>query len=114
MRTANALQQFTAHVWQTIVEKNAETTMADHQRGLQIARLNDTLAFIQTADGQRHQEQANFNHNVEQWAATQQATTEKLAADNAAIKADLAAIRKKAEELKARKPTYLQTARRTI
>jgi len=50
---------------------------------------------------------------VEQWAATQQATTEKLAADNAAIKADLAAIRKKAEELKARKPTYLQTARRT-
>ena len=37
-----------------------------------------------------------------------------MAADNAAIKADLAAIRKKAEELKARKPTYLQTARRTI
>jgi len=114
MRTANASQQFTADVWRTIVEKNAETTMADHQRGLQITRLNDALAFIQTADGQRCLEQANFNHNVEQWAATQQATTEKLAADNAAIKADLAAIRKKAEELKARKPTYLQTARRTI
>ena len=113
MRTANASQQFTADVWRMIVEKNVDTTMADHQRGLQIARLNDALAFIQTADGQRRQEQANFNHNVEQWAATQQATTEKLAADNAAIKADLAAIRKKAEELKARKPTYLQTAHRT-
>ena len=105
MRAANASQQFTADVWRTIVEKNAETTMADHQRGLQITRLNDALAFIQTADGPRRQEQASFNHNVEQWAATQQATTEKLAAD-------LAAIRKKAEELKARKPTYLQTARR--
>ena len=87
--------------------------MADHQRGLQIARLNDTLAFIQTADWQRRQEQANFNHNVEQWATAQQATTEKLAADNAAIKADLATICKKAKELKARKLTYLQTARRT-
>jgi len=113
MRTANASQQFTADVWRMIVEKNAETTMAYHQRGLQIARLNDALAFIQTADGQRRQEQANFNHNVEQWAATQQATTEKLAANNAAIKADLTAIRKKAEELKAQRPTYLQTARRT-
>jgi len=113
MRMANVSQHFTADIWWTIVEKNAETTMADHQRGLQIARLNDALAFIQTADGQRRQEQANFNHNGEQWAATQEATTEKLAADNAAIKADLAAIRKKAEELKSRKPTYLQTARRT-
>jgi len=34
MRTANASQQFTADVWRTIVEKNAETTMADHQRSL--------------------------------------------------------------------------------
>jgi len=114
MRTANDSQQFTADVWRKIVEKNVVTNMADHQRGLQIARLNDVLAFIQTADGQRRQEQANFNHNVEQWAATQQATTEKLAADNVAIKANLAAICKKAEDLKARKPTYLQTARRTI
>jgi len=65
-----------------------------------MARLNDALTFIQTADGQRCQEQASFNHNVEQWAATQQATTEKLASDNAAIKADLVAIRKRAEELK--------------
>ena len=113
MRTANASQQFSADVWRAIVEKNEETTLADHNRGLQIARLNDALAFIQTADGQRRQEQANFNQKVEQWAAEQQATTEKLAADNAAIKADLAAIRKKADKFKTRKPTYLQSSRRT-
>ena len=113
MQAANAAQQFTTDIWRMIVAKTEETTLAGHQQALQLSRLNDALAFLQTANGQRRQEQASFNHNVERWAANQQATTDKLESEHAQMKADLTAIRKRAEQIKGRKPSYLQTARKT-
>jgi len=60
MAAANASQQFTVEVWQAILTRNEEAGQQAMYQAMQITRINDALAFLQTADLQRNQEQTIF------------------------------------------------------
>lgn len=124
MAAANASQNFTLEVWQTIVAKSQETDQRTLYQTMQITRINDALTLLQTADLQRNQEQATFRQSLGDWAEKQQAATAQLAADQQQLRTEAetlraevdsaqAAIRQVTETLPTRRrwvPSYLQAA----
>ena len=78
MAAANASQQFTVEVWQAILTHNEEAGQQVMYQAIRINRINDALAFLQTADLQRNHEQAIFRQNLSEWADRQQTATHQL------------------------------------
>jgi len=69
---ANAYQTFVQNVWQVIIEKTQETTQQQVHQAAQLARVNDALSFLGEANIAQSQHLANFQGNVELWAADHQ------------------------------------------
>ena len=69
---ANAYQSFTRNVWQAIIERTQESNERQMCQAMQLARINDTLSFLGEANVARNQHLANFQGNVEIWAAAHQ------------------------------------------
>jgi len=69
---ANAYQTFTRNVWQAIIEKTNEATERQVCQATQLTRVNDALAFLGEANTARNQHLAQFQGNVETWAAEHQ------------------------------------------
>jgi len=64
MVVANASQQFTVEVWQAILTHNEEAGQLAKYQVMQITRINNALAFLQTADLQRNHEQQRLRTEV--------------------------------------------------
>jgi len=69
---ANAYQTFTRNVWQSIIERTNESTERQVCQAMQLARVNDALAFLGEANTARNQYLATFQANIELWAAHHQ------------------------------------------
>jgi len=57
MAVTNASRQLTVEVWQAILTRNEEAGQQTMYQAIQTTHINDALAFLQTADLQRNQEQ---------------------------------------------------------
>ena len=117
MAAANASQQFTVEVWQAILTRNEEAGQQAMYQAMQITRINDALAFLQTADLQRNQEQAIFRRNLSEWADRQQTATNQLMLEQQRLRTEVdstqAALFQVAEAGQAERrtvPSYLQAA----
>jgi len=71
-RAANAYQSLTRNVWQTIIERTNEANERQICQATQLAQVNDALSFLAEANTARNQHLANFQGNVELWAAAHQ------------------------------------------
>jgi hypothetical protein len=79
MQVANAAREFTAEVWQGMATHAEDTLRANHYQAVYITRLDDTLAFLQSANHHRNQQMA-FQSHIDNWAVRQEQTTALLAA----------------------------------
>jgi hypothetical protein len=89
--TAQATQELAQQLWQVILAKNEEDEKRELLQGLERSRLQDALAFLQSAGIQRDQEMAAYRRNLEAWAGNQQATTERLIAGQQTLQSEVAA-----------------------
>jgi len=71
-KAANAYQSLARKVWQAIVERTNKANERQICQATQLTRVNDTLSFLAEANTARNQHQANFQGNVELWAAAHQ------------------------------------------
>ena len=69
---ANAYQSFARNVWQAIMERTQESEERQICQATQLARINDALAFLGETNTARSQHLANFQGNIELWAAAHQ------------------------------------------
>ena len=69
---ANAYQSLARNVWQTIIECTNEANERQICQATRLTRVNDTLSFLAEANTARNQHLANFQGNVELWAAAHQ------------------------------------------
>jgi len=69
---ANAYQSLARNVWQAIIERTNEANERQISQATQLARVNDALSFLAEANTARNQHLANFQGNVELWAAAHQ------------------------------------------
>jgi len=69
---ANTYQSFARNVWQAIMERTQESNERQICQATQLARINDALAFLGEANTVRSQHLANFQGNIELWAAAHQ------------------------------------------
>jgi len=70
---ANAYQSLASNIWQAILEHIDEANERQICQATQLARVNDALSFLAEANTARNQHLANFQGNVELWAAEHQA-----------------------------------------
>jgi len=70
--TANAYQSLARIIWQAIIERTNEANERQICQATQLARVNDALSFLSEANTARNQHLANFQGNVELWAAAHQ------------------------------------------
>jgi len=117
MAAANTSQQFTVEVWQAILTRNEEAGQQAMYQAMQITRINDALAFLQTVDLQRNQEQAIFRRHLSEWANRQQTATNQLMREQQRLQTEVdstqAALLQVAEAGQAERrvvPSYLQAA----
>jgi len=75
---ANAYQSLASNVWQTILEHTQEANERQICQATQLARVNDALSFLAEANAARNQHLANFQGNVELWAADHQSRVASL------------------------------------
>jgi len=66
---ANTYQTFAQNVWQEIIKRTQEANQQQISQALQLARVNNALAFLGEANTARNQHLATFQGNVELWAA---------------------------------------------
>jgi len=71
-KPANAYQSLTRNVWQATIECTNEANERQTCQATQLARVNDVLSFLAEANTARNQHLANFQGNVELWAAAHQ------------------------------------------
>jgi len=71
-KAANAYQSLTRNVWQAIIERTDEANEQQICQATQLAWVNDALSFLAEANTARNQHLANFQGNVELWAAAHQ------------------------------------------
>jgi len=71
-KAANGYQSRRRNVWQTIIEGTNEANERQICQATQLARVNDALFFLAEANTARNQHLANFQGNVELWAAAHQ------------------------------------------
>jgi len=69
---ANAYQSLASNIWQAILEHTNEANERQICQATQLARVNDALSFLAEANAARNQHLANFQGNVELWAAAHQ------------------------------------------
>jgi len=69
---ANAYQSLARNVWQAIIECTNEAYERQICQATQLAQVNDTLSFLGEANMAQNQHLANFQGNVELWAAAHQ------------------------------------------
>jgi len=69
---ANAYQSLASNIWQAILEHTSEANERQICQATQLARVNDALSFLAEADTARNQHLANFQGNMELWAAAHQ------------------------------------------
>jgi len=117
MAATNTSQQFTVEVWQAILTHNEEAGQQAMYQAMQITRINDALAFVQTVDLQRNHEQAIFRQNLSEWADRQQTATHQLMLEQQRLRTDVdstqAALLQVAEAGQPERrtiPSYLQAA----
>ena len=80
LTAANTYQSLARNVWQAIIKRTNEAYKWQICQATQLARVNDALSFLGEAKMARNQHLANFQGNVELWAAVHQervATLEK-------------------------------------
>jgi len=78
MVTANAYQAFTRQVWEAIIEHTKTTEMQRMHEATQVARMHDAVAFLSEANLAQNVHLAEFQGNVERWAADHQRKVETL------------------------------------
>jgi len=71
-KAANAYQSLARNVWQAIIERTNEANERQICQATQLARVNDALSFLAEANTARNQHLANFQGNVQLWAAAHQ------------------------------------------
>jgi len=71
-KAANAYQSLARNVWQAIIKRTNEANERQICQATQLARVNDALSFLAEANTARNQQLANFQGNVELWAAAYQ------------------------------------------
>jgi len=71
-KAANAYQSLARNIWQAIIERTNEANERQICQATQLARVNDALSFLAEANIARNQHLANFQGNVELWAAAHQ------------------------------------------
>jgi len=69
---ANAYQSLARNIWQAILEHTSEANERQICQATQLAQVNDALSFLAEANAARNQHLANFQGNVEIWAAAHQ------------------------------------------
>jgi len=69
---ANAYQTLVNNVWQAILERTDEDNQQQICQATQLIRVNDALVFLAEANTARSQHLADFQGNVELWAADHQ------------------------------------------
>ena len=69
---ANAYQSLARNVRQAIIERTNEANERQICQATQLVRVNDALSFLAEANTARNQHLANFQGNVELWAAAHQ------------------------------------------
>jgi len=75
---ANAYQSLASNIWQAILEHTDEANERQICQATQLARVNDALSFLAEANAARNQHLANFQGNIELWAAEHQARVASL------------------------------------
>jgi len=91
IQVANAAHDFTTDVWQEMAIHAEDIPRANHYQAVQLTRLDDALALLQSANHHRNQQQAAFQSNVENWAARQEHTTTQLAVEQRRLATELVA-----------------------
>jgi len=71
-KVANAYQSLARNVWQAIIERTNEANERQICQATQLTRVNEALSFLAEANTARNQHLANFQGNVELWAAAHQ------------------------------------------
>jgi len=71
-KAANAYQSLARNIWQAIIERTNEANERQICQATQLAWVNDALSFLAEANTARNQHLANFQGNVELWAAAHQ------------------------------------------
>jgi len=71
-KAANAYQSLARNVWQAIIKRTNEANERQICQATQLTRVNDALSFLAEANAARNQHLANFQANVELWAAAHQ------------------------------------------
>jgi len=71
-KAANAYQSLARNVWQAISERTNKANERQIFQATQLARVNNALSFLVEANTARNQHLANFQGNLELWAATHQ------------------------------------------
>ena len=71
-KAANTYQSLARNVWQAIIERTNEANERQICQATQLTRVNDALSFLAEANTARNQHLANFQGNVELWAAAHQ------------------------------------------
>jgi len=102
---ANAYQSFARNVWQAIMERTQESNERQICQATQLARINDALAFLGEANTARSQHLANFQGNIELWAAAHQNRV-------AALETQLREARAEIQQVATRIPLPMTPARR--
>ena len=92
IQVANAARDFTMDVWQEMAVHAEDVPRANHYQAVQLTRLDDALALLQSANHHCNQQQAALQSNVEDWAVRQEHTTTLLAVKQQRLAMELSAI----------------------
>jgi hypothetical protein len=87
---ANTAREFTAEVWQGMVTHGEDTLQANHYQAVYITRLDNALAFLQSANHHRNHQMA-FQSHIDNCAVRQEQTTALLAAEPQRLASELVA-----------------------
>jgi len=71
-KVANTYQSLARNIWQAIIERTNEANERQICQATKLTQINDALAFLAEANTARNQHLANFQGNVELWAAAHQ------------------------------------------
>ena len=78
MVSANADLAFNRQVWEAIIEHSKTSDLHRVHKATQVARMQDTVAFLSEANLARNVHLMEFQGNVEKWAADHQKKVETL------------------------------------
>jgi len=78
MVAANVYQALIRQVWEAIIERSKTEELQRMHKATQVARMHDAVAFLAEANLTRNAHLAEFQGNVEKWAANHQQKVETL------------------------------------